>query len=178
MTGEVVNNSASLLTNIPVRAVLQTTDGLPVAEAVDTVMGYGIPPGGYAPFSLRFGQGLSSQTTTYDLVLGNQDWESDNQRLIYGPDEMTWQEDFKVESDGALTISGNVTNASGKTIRNPRAVATIFDSAGRVIAAAFTDIAAQLEPDQQAPFSITVRELGGQPANYILNVQGLGDKPA
>lgn len=174
ITGEVVNNSASLLTDIPVRAVLQATDSLPVAEAVDMVMGYGIPPGGYAPFSLRLGQGLSSQTTTYDLVLGSQEWESDNQRVIYGPDEMTWQEDFKLESDGALTISGSVTNTSSKTVRSPRAVATIFDSAGQVIAAAFTDISGQLAPDQQAPFSLTARELGGQPANYILNIQGLG----
>ncbi len=174
ITGEVVNNSAAWLTDIPVRAVLHTSDGLPVAEAVDTVMGHGLAPGGYAPFSLRFGQGQSSQTTQYELILGNPEWESDSNRVILSQDELTWQEDFKLESDGALTISGSVTNTSNKVIRSLRATTTIFDATGRVIAAVFTDITASLDPDQQAPFSLTVREMGGQPANYILNIQGLG----
>jgi hypothetical protein len=173
ITGEVANNSSLLLTDIPIRAVLRSTDGLPLAEALDTVMGHGVPPGGYAPFSLRFGQGQSAQMTEYDLILGNQHWEIDHSRVVYSQDVLTWQEDFKLESDGALTISGNATNTSERVIRNPRAVATIFDAAGRVIAAAFTEITARLDPGQQFPFMLAIREMGGQPANYILYVQGL-----
>jgi hypothetical protein len=68
VTGEVANYSDTLLTDIPVRAVLLTDNGLGVLEAVDTVMGYGIPPGGFAPFSLRFGQGQPALTTHYELT--------------------------------------------------------------------------------------------------------------
>jgi len=41
---EVANRGTTQLTDIPVRAVLKTAEGLPIAEAVDTVMGYSLPP--------------------------------------------------------------------------------------------------------------------------------------
>ncbi|MEL7236381.1 MAG: FxLYD domain-containing protein, partial [Chloroflexota bacterium] len=57
ITGEVANYTNQTLTNIPVKVVLYTVDGRAITEAVDTVMGHGIVPGGFAPFSLRFGDG-------------------------------------------------------------------------------------------------------------------------
>jgi hypothetical protein len=72
-----------------------------------------------------------------------------------------------------MVIDGSVQNISQKPILSPRVVTTIFDSAGNVIAAAFVDLTAALSPSDTAPFHIVVPELGGQPANYIVNVQAL-----
>jgi hypothetical protein len=173
ITGEVANYGDTLLTDIPVRAVLLTDNGLGVLEAVDTVMGYGIPPGGFAPFSLRFGQGQPALTTRYELTLGNDTWESDPDAVIFGQDELTWTDESSFTEEGQLLITGTITNVSSQRIRNLRAVATVFDDSQNVIAAGFTDLTvAQLAPDESAPFQIVVPETGGEPAHYIVNVQG------
>jgi hypothetical protein len=173
ITGEVANYSNVLLTDIPVRAVLLTENGLGVVEAVDTVMGYGIPPGGFAPFSLRFGQGQPALTSTYELTLGNEAWEPDSGAVVFGPDELTWTDESTFTEEGQLLITGTVTNISNQVISNLRAVLTVFDDAQNVIAAGFTDVtSSQLAPDESADFQIRVPEMGGEPAHYIVNVQG------
>jgi hypothetical protein len=173
ITGEVANRGTVPLTDIPVRAVLKTPDGLPVAEAVDTVMGYSLPPGGFAPFSLRFGQGQPALSNAFDLSLGNADWQSQTDRVVYGPDELKWDDKSSFDVDGSMVIDGSVQNISQKPILSPRVVTTIFDSAGNVIAAAFVDLTAALNPSDATAFHIVVPEMGGQPANYIVNVQAL-----
>jgi hypothetical protein len=173
ITGEVANYGAATLTDIPVRAVLYTADGLGVAEAVDTVMGYGIPPGGFAPFSLRFGQGQPALTSRYELILGNETWQPDESAQIYGQDELTWTDESTITDQGQLLITGSITNISGQTIRGLRAVVTVFDEAQNVIAAGFTDLTSpQLAPNDSADFQIAVPEYGGSAAQYIVNVQG------
>jgi hypothetical protein len=158
--------------DLPVRAVLRSADGLPIAEAVDLVMGYEIPAGGFAPFSLRFGQGQSSLTTSYDLVLGGAEWQSVSEGVIYGAERLTWTDSSQVGADGVLEISASVTNTSSETVHEPRIVATVFDASGAVIAAAFTDFAPLLNPGDTASARLLIAEMGGTPANYILTVQG------
>ncbi len=173
ITGEVANRGTVQLTDIPVRAVLKTADGLPIAEAVDTVMGYSLPPGGFAPFSLRFGQGQPALTAAFDLSLGNADWNSQSNRVVYGQDELKWDDKSSFEADGSMAIDGTVQNISQKPILSPRVVATVFGSDGNVIAAGFIDLTAALNPADSTTFRILVPEMGGQPANYIVNVQAL-----
>jgi hypothetical protein len=173
ITGEVSNTGLEPLDSIPVRAVLYTSEGLPVAEAVDTVMGYSLPPGGYAPFSLRFGQGQPALTTTYELSLGGMDWTPQTGSVVYGPDELAWSDQSALNPDGSLSIEGTVENISPHPITAPRAVATVFDSAGQVIAAAFSDIAPALAPGERASYRLLITEMGGDPANYLVTVQGL-----
>ena len=173
ITGEVANRGTVQLTDIPVRAVLKTADNLPVAEAVDTVMGYSLPPGGFAPFSLRFGQGQPALSTSFDLSLGNADWHPQSDRVVYGQDQLKWEDQSSFEADGSMTIDGTVQNISPKPILSPRVVATVFDSAGNVIAAGFVDLSAALSPSDSTPFHIVVPDMGGQPANYIVNVQAM-----
>ncbi|MBL8155276.1 MAG: hypothetical protein JNM70_13920 [Anaerolineae bacterium] len=173
ITGEVNNTGLEPVSSVPVRAVLYSTEGLPVAEAVDTVMGYSLPPGGYAPFSLRFGQGQPALTSTYELSLGGVDWTPQTNAVVYGADELSWSDESTLSADGSLSIEGTVQNISPKPISAPRAVATIFDASGRVIAAGFTDIAAVLAPDERASYRILITEMGGEPANYLVAIQGL-----
>ncbi len=173
ITGEVANRGVTQLTDIPVRAVLKSADGVPIAEAVDTVMGYSLPPGGFAPFSLRFGQGQPALTSTFDLSLGNADWKPQTDRVVYGQDELKWEDQSSFEADGSMSIQGTVQNISQKPVLAPRVVATIFDSSGNVIAAGFVDLAAALNPTDTTTFRILIPEMGGQPANYIISVQAL-----
>jgi hypothetical protein len=173
ITGEVNNTGLEPVSSIPVRAVLYSADGLPVAEAVDTVMGYNLPPGSYAPFSLRFGQGQPALTTTYELWLGGVDWMPQINTVVYGADELSWSDQSTLSADGSLSIEGTVQNISPNPISAPRAVATIFDASGRIIAAGFTDIVPALAPGERANYRILITEMGGEPTNYLVTVQGL-----
>ncbi len=198
ITGEVANYGLTTVTDVPVEVDLRGADGVTVQGAVDKIMGYGIPPGGFAPFSLRFGGGQPSLATNYTVTLGGQNWQpnADNP-TIYGQNEMTWTDESQFDNLNRLVISGTVTNISQNPIREPRATVTVFDGQQNVIAAGFADITPSisasgtaeatssaasateavgtgiLEPGQTTPFSITLPEMGGNPQNYIVNIQGL-----
>ncbi|MBZ0276357.1 MAG: DUF3426 domain-containing protein, partial [Anaerolineae bacterium] len=173
ITGEVANYGMTTISDIPIRAVLKTEDGTALIEAVDTVMGYGIPPGGFAPFSLRFGQGQPGAAVTYDLTLGGADWQPVTDRTLYGVDELTWTDESAFTDDGQLVVSGSVTNISDQPVRNPRAVVSVFNAAQNVIAAAYTDLAlSPLQPGESEPFQLFIPEMGGEAVNYIVTIQG------
>jgi hypothetical protein len=175
VTGEVANYGLTTVSSVPVAVALLNADGLTVQGAVDQVMGHGIPPGGFAPFSLRFGQGQPSLALTYSLTLGGEAWQPTNP-VIYGQNEMTWTDESHFDSFSRLVVSGSVTNISDHEIREPRAIITVFDSAQNVIGAGFGDITPaerELAPGETATFEITLPELGGDPENYIVNVQGV-----
>lgn len=180
VTGEVANYGSTTITNVPVQVDLRSADGLSVVGAVDQIMGYGIPPGGFAPFSLRFGQGQPSLASIYTVVLGGAGWQP-TEATIYGQNEMAWTDESRFDEFNRLVISGTVTNISENTIRQPRAIVTVFDGAQNVIAAGFTDVArdvgasgspTDLPPGESASFEITLPEVGGEPQNYIVNLQG------
>lgn len=174
VTGEVANHTSQRISNLPVRATLLTDEGAMMTEAVDRVMGYAIESGGFAPFSLRFGQGQTPQTTRYSATLGSPDWQNDPSPEIVGAPTLVWEEATQYTADNDLFITGTLTNAGEAPVQQPRAVATIFDDGGRVIAAAFADVDAPvLEAGATVDFTILVSDLGGTAANYIVNVQAL-----
>ena len=73
-----------------------------------------------------------------------------------------------------LVVSGVVTNISDHVVHDPRATVTVFDGAQNVIAAGFSDISpAELAASAEASFQITLPEMGGDPENYIVSVQGI-----
>jgi hypothetical protein len=174
VTGEVVNYSDQTLTEVPVTVRLRTDDGREVAEAVDTVMGHGIPPGGFAPFSLRFGQSQPPLTSGYTLSFGGPDWSPTPDAAVYTDDILTWTDESTLTDDGRLIITGTVTNTSETVfVYVPRAVVTAFDGAQRVAAAGFTDIAdVELEPGESAPFEVVLPDFSSPPTRYIVQVQG------
>jgi hypothetical protein len=174
ITGEVANYGLTSVSSVPVGVNLRSEDGVNVTGAVDQVMGYGIPPGGFAPFSLRFGQGQPSTAATYSVALGGNGWQPPAAPVIYGQQEMTWTDESAFDDSNRLVISGTVTNVSDHVIRQPRATVTVFDAAQNVIAAGYTDLStAELAAGQSAPFSITLPDVGGSPQNYIVSIQGL-----
>lgn len=174
ITGELANYSSTTFADIPVKVVLYTSDGRAVTEATDTVMGYALEPGGFAPFSLRFGDGQPALTANYVLSFGDERWQPEPANDILSDDVMTWTDAADYTDDGMLLIRGEVTNTSQNIyVYAPRAVVTVFDEAQRVIAAGFRDLDdIELEPGEVAAFELAVPELGGAPSRYILNVQG------
>jgi hypothetical protein len=173
ITGEAANRGAEMAAGLPVRAVLYTDDGLALAEAVDTVMGHALVPGGFAPFSLRFGQGQPAGAARYTLALGGDGWEPGPVDVVYGPDHLDWIDDSRFDDFGRLVVSGVVTNVGAEPVGGLRAVAAVFDAADNVIAAGFSDLAAaRLGPNESAPFEIIIPETGGEPALYAVSVQG------
>ncbi len=174
LTGEVANYGSAPALELPIRAVLYSADGLPVAEAVDIPMGYAIMPGEFMPFSLRFGQGLPSLSRTYELIVGSAGWQPVPDAVIYGEESLSWTDEFTYNERGELVISGTVVHNGTRPVRNPRAAATIFGATGTVIGARFTDLSViELNPGDSAPFEIIIPELGGEPAQYIVTIQAV-----
>ena len=177
VTGEITNHGTETLGSISIRVELQEEDGTPVVGALDAVMGYGVPPGDFAPFSLRFGQGQPLSATQYVLVIG-EDWPPQEATLpmLIGGESLDWTDDLSILEDGNLLISGTLTNTGSANIRDPLATITVFDATQNVIGARYEMILEGILPaGESVDFQLTITELGGDPASYFVNIQALPD---
>jgi hypothetical protein len=87
---------------------------------------------------------------------------------------MVWTDESSFDSFHRLVIRGTVTNVSASAIRQPRAIVTVFNSVQNVIAAGYSDITpTELASNESATYEITLPEMGGDPQNYIVNIQGI-----
>jgi hypothetical protein len=141
-------------------------------------MGHGIPPGGFAPFSLRFGQGQPSIASEFLLRVGDDAETTALEHLpndaVIGAGELTWTDQSSFDELDRLVISGEVTNTGERLARQLRATVTVFDSAQHVIGSAFADLSpGTLAPGETVPFSLLLPEVGGEPTNYVVSIQGL-----
>lgn len=170
ITGEVANYGTEPAFNVPVEANLIDAAGVGLIGAVDAAMGQGIPPGGFAPFSLRFGV-QPAAASRFVLSVGG--GSEPPPGALVSADGLIWTDSFRYDDFGRLVIDGAVTNALPGPVRDVRAAATIFDAAGGVIGAAWADVAPLLTADASAPFSILLPVIGGSPANYLVAVTAL-----
>ena len=171
ITGEIANYGNQTIGSIPIYAELQNTDGTAIKTDTSTIMGYGIPPGGFAPFSLRFEEQLE-EATNYELILGDQNL--DNNSIIYGSQNMTWTDEIEFSEEEHLLINGTLVNTGTQIIRAPLVTVTIFDSTQTVIAAGYTLITDEtLIPGRSIDFHLRIPEMGGEAANYIIDIQAL-----
>lgn len=168
LTGEVANRGSEAPGSLPVRALLYNADGRASAEALDVLMGHALHPGGFAPFSLRFGvqpPGIS----TYSIILGGEgSWQPRTDVI-----DLPVTNSSRTEPDGRLFISGQVSNPGTGVVEQIRVVATIFDAEQNVIAAGFSDVAALLDPGALVDYQVIIPELGGTPVNFTVLAQGL-----
>jgi hypothetical protein len=170
ITGEVANYGTEPAFGVPVEANLIDAAGVGLIGAVDAVMGQGIPPGGFAPFSLRFGvQPAAASQFVLSVGAGSEPPPG----ALVSADGLIWTDSFRYDDFGRLVIDGAVTNALPGPVRDVRAAATVFDAAGGVIGAAWADVAPLLTADASAPFSILLPVIGGSPANYLVTVTAL-----
>jgi hypothetical protein len=177
VTGEVVNYGDNAVSEVPIGVTLYAVDGTSITDAADTVMGYTLPPGGFAPFSLRFGQGRPVEADHYILSLGGEDWQPSQPPVIFGSESLRWTDESSFSGEGHLLIDGTLTNTGIDIVSAPLATVTVFDANQNVIATGFVIITEEtLLPDESVDYRIRVPELGGQPANYIVNIQALADE--
>jgi hypothetical protein len=174
ISGEVANYGTSSVPNVPVEVRLLTNEGLPITGAVDAIMARAIPPGGFAPFALRFGEGQPALAAQYALILGGENWDSSIQPPeINAPDELMWTDTSRFDNLNNLIVSGEVTNIGARTLRDLIVSVTVFNDLQQVIGAGFLEPATPLSAGETIPFEILMPELGDLPQNYIVNVQGI-----
>lgn len=200
ITGEVFNNSSAFASDVPITVRLLRSDGAVLTDATDRVMGYGIAPGGYAPFSLRYGEGRPPEAVNFQVVIGRDGWDpTANANQIVGAEAMTWEDSFRITEEGHLLIEGTVINSlpftpmlspiiapvgasfaavvgrlrhlDATTLQEPVVTVAVFDPEGRPIAAAFTRLEGLLTAQDRRPFSLRLQEMGGTPDRYIVNIQ-------
>lgn len=170
ITGEVANFGSLPLSAIPIEAGLFNDLGEGVAGAADVVMGHALAPGAFAPFSLRFGEGQAPLGVEFVVRLGA--GMPTTPELLSPQGALVWADEAGYDTLNRLVISGTVTNVSSTTIVNPRALATVFDSAENVIGAAWVAVAERIAPGAAVAFSLTFGDLGGAPENYLVVVEG------
>lgn len=175
VTGEIANYTGQTLETVPVRVSLTTTAGNTVIEANDFTMGYQIPAGGFAPFSLRFGQGQPADAVGYQVTIGDGAMFPPARTVISAPD-LSWTDASSFAADSSLLISGTVTNSGTQLARELLGVVTVFDSTGDVIGAWFSPLSiTELAAGESVEYAVRVPELGGGARNYIIEIQGYGD---
>ena len=173
VTGEVVNNTPGVIAPVPIDVQILTSDGSPLTGAADVVMGYGLFSGGFAPFSVRFGEGQPAGAAVYSIRIGADGWTPEPASFL-GTNDLRWTDQLTAERDGSLLISGEITNTSDQQLRAVRAVATVFDSDGAVIAAGQTEYAdVPLSAGETRPYEIVLSALGDAPFQYTVFVQGI-----
>lgn len=172
ITGEVANFGGATLVDLPVRATLLSADGGVLAGAEDVAMGYGILPGGFAPFSLRFGQGQPTGSLRFAVQIDGGGGAADGRALVSEAQFRT-QDESTFDSLGRFVVSGEIEHIGETTAVSPRVVVTVFDAAQNVIAASFADVGVdQLAPGERARYAVAIPELGGEPATFSVMVQG------
>jgi len=179
LTGVLQNATNAPIGNVPLYAGLQTPDGVVVDGVSGQVMGYGIPAGGFMPFSLRFGNGQPISATRYTLTIGGGGWNPESATpRYYGEENFIITSDRSTTSEGFVVIRGDVTHIGTDIVRDPIAVVTVYDSQRHVIASAFTPIKdGVFLPQESASFNFNLTELGGTPAFHLVTVQALPEIP-
>lgn len=174
VAGEIANDGPLALSNIPVEVVLTNANGAPLTGASDLVMGHALPPGGYAPFSLRFGGGQPDAARQFIVRVGGEDWTPAAAPPVIGGGSLEWTDSTSYQDDGALVVSGDVQNTGNQLARSVRVTVTLFDAAQNVIGASSAELAPPtLAPGERAPYRFVFNEPGGAPANYLVSVQAL-----
>jgi hypothetical protein len=170
ITGEVGNYSGQAVPPMTVRVALLTEAGQ-IADAADVTMGYAIPAGGFAPFSLRFGEGVAPGNSRYTVSLVTAGWDAAPPQFV-GQDTLIWEDASSFDTAGTLHITGSVTNEGQAAVADLIGVITVFDVRQQVIAAWFAPLSNEALPaGGRLAFDIRVPEIGGEPVNYILDIQ-------
>lgn len=175
VTGEIANHTGQDIAEMPVRVALLDGDGAVIIEAADRAMGYHIAAGGFAPFSLRFGQGQPINAVGYRVTMGDQPTTPPARTIIAAP-VLQWTDESIFTAEGRLLVTGTVTNTGNQTAFDPMAMVTVFDGSGDVIGAWYQALVTrELRPGESAPYEVNVIELGGGARNYIVELQAYGE---
>lgn len=178
VTGEVANHLSVDVPPVPVRVRLIDAGGDVVAEASDVAMGHGVIANGFSPFSLRFGDGRPTGMAGFRVQLGDAAWTAmpDMLNFIQATD-LNGTSETTISPNGQLTIEGTVSNMGSRVLRDVLAIITVFDDGQRVVAGRFFPVAdAPLNPGETTDYAVLIPELGGAPADFIIEYQAIVDE--
>jgi hypothetical protein len=176
VNGQVVNQSTGALEAVRITAVLYDSAGAALAEQGNVAAVEVLPVGGVAPFSVRFRGGKPAAAARYELNVAARYAEYALNTWLGEEKFIRGNEIARYDVNGYLTVSGDVVNSTQGMARFVKAIVTVLDDQGRVVA---TDSAFASQPDlppgATARFQVTFLELGGSAIRYIVTIEGKSD---
>jgi len=177
VTGEVANRLEMPVTSAPIQLFLLDNVGNVIIEAADVTMGHGIVGNGFAPFSLRFGEGRPTELDAFNVTLGDDAWQDTLREVDFIQGGALSGTSTTTLANGQLTVEGSVTNNSSQPVADVLAVITVFDDQQRVIAGRFFPLADEpIAPGDSVDYAVLIPELGGTPVDFIVEFQGVVDE--
>jgi hypothetical protein len=170
VAGSVRNTTPDDLAHVPVLVSLTNDQGETIISAFDDTMGYSLPSGGTAPFSVRFGEGQPNEATRFQITVGA---GTPLTRQV-NHDGLQWQErEIALTDNGHQIITGEIVNQSGVTLYDPQLIVTVFGAGDVIIGTGFiTFHDGAFEPEASAPVIMRIQDLSGTPTSTLLTLQG------
>ncbi len=175
LAGQVRNNSTEPLEFVRINAGLYDEQNNLLIELDDFVSADRIPPGGLAPFSILFADGLPEGTVRYDLAASARYGSAAS--TFYGSENFTLTSQAEFDDNGVLIVSGQIRNEGPQPANLVKVIAAVFDADGRIVGAdtALADVQT-LAPGETSGYAVRFFELGGLPQTFLISAQGvLGD---
>lgn len=173
INGMITNTATTALEAIVLTAQIFDAAGTVVAEQQEVLTSDVLSPGGNAAFSIRFRSGKPSQTQRYE-IRANARYAEFAVRGFLGDESFLRGNDIATyNADGFLTVTGDVVNKTQGLARFIKAVVTVFDEQGNVVATETTFLTkADLLPGESSRFQVVFFELGGNAARYEVHIEG------
>jgi hypothetical protein len=173
IVGQVRNRTELSMEFIRITAQLYDSGNRLLGEQDDFVSSDLISPGGYAPFSIVFTEGLPPGTVRYQLDASAR-YADLTARTFYGPENFAVTSAAEFDENGLLVISGQVRNEGPQAASLVKVIATVFDDNQRVVATDTTLVdPPSLENGDVSDYTVTFVELGGNPSTFLVTAQGI-----
>lgn len=173
LAGQVRNNSTEPLEFVRINAGLYDGENTLLIELDDFVSADRIPPGGLAPFSILFADGLPEGTVRYDLAASAR-YARDADSTFYGSENFTLTSQAEFDDNGVLVVSGQIRNEGPHTANLVKVIAAVFDVDGRIVGTDTTLADVQtLAPGETSGYAVRFFELGGLPETFLISAQGV-----
>lgn len=169
VAGTVRNASPYDLDYAPVSVALVDDHGGTLVSAFDETMGYRLPAGGTAPFSVRFGEGQPPDATRFTITVG----EGTPATRPVNHDGLQWIDyDITITPEGHQLIAGSVINQSDGALFDPQLIVTVFGADEAIIGTGFVTFHdGALEAGDSAEIIMRIQDIGGMPATTLLTLQ-------
>jgi len=161
--GEVYNTTESPVTNLQVKITLVDANGAPVVSRSVLAAADYLPPGRAAPFAVRFKE-IAPDTVEARVEL----LRAENVSAItasFMP--LTARVTTSAFVGPQYSVSGEVRNDSGHSLKRVAVVVTLYDEGGKVVAYRQTEVEADVAPGEQTPFSLLLTPRGEAAADLV-----------
>lgn len=173
VNGQVTNQSGAALEAIVITATLYDAQDNALAEQQSVAPVEVLYDRATAPFTIRFRGGKPSQAVRYELQAAARHAEYTLQSYLGDDKFIKGNDRAQYNAAGFLTVSGDVVNQTQNAAYFVKAIVTVLDDQGRVVAldSVFLN-KSPLLPGDVARFEVTFPELGGSAIRYLIAIEG------